>query len=432
MPSPKALLSSVRDKVPALDHLVRAFGRYQADAGDRQAAAVTFFGFLSFFPVLALAASILSYVLGDDAVGTIVEAVDEYAPGLAGQLGLEDLLTDNRKAGAAGLIGLLGLLYSGLGWVDALREAVRTIWHHNVEAGNFLVAKAKDVVVLAGLGATILLSVAVSAATGSFSGYALELVGLEDSTVATVVTYVVGVALGLLTSFAIFIFLFWRLPKVQSPFRRVAKGALLAAVLFEVLKRVGALYIERTTENPLYGSFAVIVGLLVWINIVSRMLLICAAWTVTAPYDSDVEPSGTASASAAARAGIPVEFADHDPDDPPTLREDGAPSPLAAAVQGTTPSQDVPEGRGSQDGPADRGGRRVDALHDDGERRGRSAARGTALLDRPRTATGRRGPQGRVELVVRQAAQFTAGAAGAALVAVLVYILNTLRGFVRR
>jgi hypothetical protein len=127
------------------------------------------------------------------------------------------------------------------------------------------------------------------------------------------------------------------LPKVQSPFRRVLKGALLAGVLFEVLKRVGALYIERTTENPIYGAFAVIVGLLVWINIVSRMLLICAAWTVTAPYDSDVEPSGTANAEAAKKAGIPTEFADEDPDAAPALQEDGAPSPLAAACRGRRP-----------------------------------------------------------------------------------------------
>ena len=448
MPSPKALLGTVRDKVPPLDHLVRAFGRYQADAGDRQAAAVTFFGFLSFFPVLALATSILSYALGDEAVTTVVDQVNSYAPGLAEQLGLREILTDNTKAGAAGLVGLLGLLYSGLGWVDALREAVRAIWHHNVKEGNFLVKKAKDVLVLAGLGATILLSVAVSAATGSFSSAALELVGLEDSTPATVVTWVVGVALGLLTSFALFVFLFWRLPKVQSPFRRVAKGALLAAVLFELLKRIGALYIERTTENPLYGSFAVIVGLLVWINIVSRMLLVCAAWTVTAPYDSDVEPSGTASAAAAARAGIPQEFADHDPDDPPTLREDGAPSPLAAAVQGRTPSQDVPEGRGDQAEPSDRGGRRVEGLKDDeddedrragGGRGAGAAARvrpggaGTATLERPRAAQAAGGaPAGRAELAVRQAAQFTAGALGAALLAVLLYVLNTARGFLRR
>ena len=409
MISPKAALASARDRRPFLDHLIRALGRYQADAGDRQAAAVTFFGFLSFFPILALATSVLSYALGDEAVGTVVREVNSYAPGLADQLGLEEILSNNTKAGVAGLLGLVGLLYSGLGWVDALREAVRAIWHHNVKAGNFLVKKAKDVVILLGLGATVLASVAVSAATGAFTDVALDAVGLEQTVVATALAKVVGVTLGLATSTALFLFLFWRLPKVQSPFRRVIKGALLAAVLFELLKRVGAIYIERTTENPLYGSFAVIVGLLVWINIVSRMLLICAAWTVTAPYDSDIEPSGTASASAAARAGIPTEFADTDPDDPPTLQGDGAPSPLAAAVQGVTSSQDVPDGRPSERRPA--GSQAAGAAVPSGA---------VATLERP------------AEVRVRQAAQFTSGAMGVVLAAVLLHALRTVRDLVLR
>ena len=419
MPSPKAVLAGVREKRPFLDHLIRAFGRYQADAGDRQAAAVTFFGFLSFFPILALATSILSYVLGPDAVGTVVSQVNSYAPGLAEQLGLEEILTNNRKAGAAGLIGLAGLLYSGLGWVDALREAIRTIWHHNVKEGNFLVKKAKDVVILAGLGVTVLLSIGISAATGAFTGFAFEQLGVEKTFVALGLAKLVGVALGVLTSASLFLFLFWRLPKVQTPFRRVIKGALLAAVLFELLKRVGAFYIERTTENPLYGSFAVVVGLLVWINIVSRMLLICAAWTVTAPYDSDIEPSGTANAETADKAGIPTEFADNDPDDPPTIQEKGAPSPLAAAVQGQTPSQDEPEGRGSTSPPpAGGGGPRVEALKDTGS---------VAVLERPEP------PQpGKAEVVVRQAAQFTAGALGMAVMAVLLHLGKTVRDLVLR
>jgi membrane protein len=421
MPSPKAVLAGAREKRPFLDHLIRAFGRYQADAGDRQAAAVTFFGFLSFFPILALATSILSYVLGDEAVGTVVREVNAYAPGLAEQLGLKDILTSNRKAGAAGALGLLGLLYSGLGWVDALREAIRAIWHHNVKEGNFLVKKAKDVVILAGLGVTVLLSIGISAATGAFTGFAFETLGVEKTFVATGLAKLVGFALGILTSAALFLFLFWRLPKVQSPFRRVIKGALLAAVLFELLKRVGAFYIERVTENPLYGVFGVVVGLLVWINIVSRMLLICAAWTVTAPYDSDIEPSGTANAEAARKAGIPTEFADNDPDDPPTLQEKGAPSPLAAAVQGRTPSQDEPEGRGaaSEQAPADRGGERVEAL---------KQSSGVAVLERPEPAP----QQGRAEQVVRQAAQFTAGAMGMAAMAVLLHVGKTVRNLVLR
>ena len=421
--NPKASFQRARDARPALDHVVRAYQRYTADAGDRQAAAVTFFAFLSFFPLLALAASVLGYFLGDEAVGTVVREVDGYAPGLAEQLGLQDLLSSNRKAGAAGLLGLVGLLFSGLGWVDALREAVRTMWHHNVKEGNLFVKKARDVVILVGLGATVVLSVGVSAATGAFTGAALDLLDLETTFVATAVAKVVGIALGLAASTALFLYLFLRLPRVAAPFRRVLRGALLAAVLFEVLKRVGAVYIDRTTENPLYGVFAVVVGLLVWINLVSRLFLMCAAWTVTAPYDSDVEPSGTANAEVAREAGIPAEFADSD--DPPTIQQDGAPSPLAAAVQGVVPSQDVPDGRG-EDSEPDR--RRTGAAHagSSGVVASGAPVGGTAVLEASR-------PQlPRSQRIARQAGQFTAGALGMVLTAVLLHVLRTAKGLLRR
>jgi membrane protein len=94
---------------------------------------------------------------------------------------------------------------------------------------------------------------------------------------------------------AIFGWLYTRLAKSSEPMARVLRGALLMAVLFEVLKLVGAFYLKGTTSNALYGTFAAVVGLLVWMNLVSRLLLICAAWIVTAPYNDDRKPSGTAS-----------------------------------------------------------------------------------------------------------------------------------------
>jgi membrane protein len=428
MPSPKALFTRARDKRPALDHLVRAAQRYQADTGDRLAAAVTFFGFLSFFPLLALSASLLALVLGDSAVTTVAREVDSFSPGLSEQLGLEKLLMENQSTalGLAGLASLAGLLYAGLGWVDALREAVRTVWHQNVKAGNLIKKKAVDVLILAGLGATLVFSLLVSAAAGAFTDVALDLVGLDESFVAGALVTVLGTVLALLTSTLLFLYLFIRLPKVQTPWRRVLKGAVLAAVLFEVLKRVGAIYIERTTENPLYGAFAVVVGLLVWINLVSRMLLFCAAWTVTGPYDSDVAPSGTADPEQARKAGIPLEFADDDPDDPPAVQDEGAPSPLLAALQGQTPPQDEPEGPPSRPEPAPVAARRatdgVPTDHASDGRPDRPAVRTT-------TASTAEIPG---EAATRRAAQAGAVLVGAGMAGVGVYALRTVAGVFRR
>lgn len=441
MASPSALGARIREKAPWLDHLIRAVGRYQADTGDRLAAAVTFFGFLSFFPLLVISAALVTIVLPDTGVQTVIDTVNDYAPGLAEQLGLQQILTDerNKKAGITGLLGLVGLLYSGLGWVDALRESVRVVWHQNVLAGNLVVKKLKDIVVLAGLGATLIVSLLVSAAAGAFTDVALDLVGLEGSLVAGVLVTVVGTVLGVVTSTLLFLYLFIRLPKVQTPWRRVLKGAVLAAVLFEVLKRVGAIYIERTTVNPVFGVFAVAVGLLVWINLVSRMLLLVAAWTVTAPYDSDVAPSGTASPEQARKAGIPLEFADDDPDHPPTMQQDGAPSPLVAAVQGKTPPQDVPEGPPSRPEPEREAKRRADeAAQSWSQRRSRSSSTAAPASTPPpapaaEPASAPAPPAARPgEAKTLAVARVGAGAMSLGLVAVAVYALRTLRAVLRR
>jgi membrane protein len=56
------------------------------------------------------------------------------------------------------------------------------------------------------------------------------------------------------------------------------RATLLAAVGFEVLKLVGTFYIARVTRSPAGVVIGPVVGVLVWINLVSRYLLYCVAW----------------------------------------------------------------------------------------------------------------------------------------------------------
>lgn len=332
MASPKAIMATARERVPLLDHLVRAYTRYQADAGDRLAAGVTYFWFLSLFPILLLAVSILGYALGADAEQRVVDGLGDQLPaGLAETLG--QTLTEAK--GPAGIIGVVGLLFAGLGWVDALREAIRTMWHQNVTAGNIIVKKLRDIVVLIGLFAVIGASVVVTGLVTGFSDKVLDLVGLETGPIAKAVAFSAGVALTLLADTALFLYLFVRLSRVQTPVRAVLRGAVFGAVGFEVLKVVGGIYVARTTSKgeATYGTFAVVVGLLLFLYLLSRLILFSAVFAVTTKGDSDIAPSGTADAATALKAGVDPELADHDPDDPPTTLQEGVPTPLLESMR---------------------------------------------------------------------------------------------------
>jgi membrane protein len=329
----KNVLPRAREKRPFLDHLIRMYGRYQADGGDRLAAAVTFYWFLSLFPILLLAIALLGYVYGDDAPQHVTNALSGYLPDQLVQT-IGDTLADAK--GKAGLIGLVGLLLSGLGWVDGLREAIRSIWHQNIKAGNIITRKLVDIVVLVGLFATIAASIVITGATTAATGYVLDLLGLADTGAATVFTQVLTYVLATVADTLLFVYMFTRLPRVSTPFRKIVKSAVFGAIGFEVIKFAGAFYVARTTTKgeATYGAFAVVVGLLLFLNLISRWILLTAAFAVTKPYDSDALPSGTATKEQARKAGIPTEFADSDPDDPPVLVDDGAPTPLRPAVEG--------------------------------------------------------------------------------------------------
>lgn len=157
-------------------------------------------------------------------------------------------------------------------------------------AGNFVARKLKDVLILGGLGLVLLASMAVSGLMTTITGRLLEVIGLEGSSAGRLILSILGPVAALIIDVALFVYLFIGLPRLHVPVRRVLKGALFAAVGFEVLKLVGAWFVAKTTTNPIYGTFAVIVGLLVWINLVTRFLLFAAAWTVIAPFDTDVAP----------------------------------------------------------------------------------------------------------------------------------------------
>lgn len=305
---PRKALASARRRTPALDHLVRAGARYRKDNGDRLAASLSYYGFLSFFPLILLALSVIGYVLAHDPAmrDRWLHPMSANLPGIYG--GLEtNLASVLQRRQAAGIVGLVGLAWAGLGWLDAMRDSLRLMWHHDLGMGNIARKKAVDLVTLLGLGVTIVLSLLITGGFAASSGWALERVGLSGTGwPATAAAGALAFLIGVVADTALFGYLFTRLPRLDRPLRTVVRGALFGAVGFGILKVVGRSYIAHfvTQGSKVFGTFAVIAGLLVWINLVSRFVLYAAAWTVTAPYDDDALPSGTSSPAAARAAGL--------------------------------------------------------------------------------------------------------------------------------
>jgi membrane protein len=291
---------------PWFDHLVRAGARYKQDGGDRLSAALTMYTILALLPLLLLAMSVLGYVIANDPQRQhdIVVKVSGALPGVGRQLA-DVLTTVKTNRATTGVFGLAGLAFSGLGGVDALRDALRIMWHQDTAAGGFVRRKLTDLLTVGLIAATLAVSFAVSALATGGAGALLGRAGVGGP-VARGTLDVLSFGLGVLVDAALFLVLFKWLPRVGWPTRRLVRGAVFGGVLFGLLKLAGGWYVGRTAtrSTALYGSIGTAVALLAGLYLVSRVILYTAAWTVTAPGWDDVEPSGSASERAARAAGV--------------------------------------------------------------------------------------------------------------------------------
>jgi membrane protein len=285
MASIKQRLSDARHRSPLLDHAIRTVEHYGSVNGSQQAAGVTYFGFLSVFPVLLLAFFVVGYIARVDpsAHQTLINAITQVLPGLIGNGSHQIRLADiENAAGAVGLIGLAGILYAGLGWLSALRTALTTLFQEPKRMQpNFLFGKLRDLTGLVVLGAVLLVGVAVSGIVAHTSGKLLDALGLGSGLgwLVTVLAIALGVAAGTLMFFLMFVLL----ARPQMPQRSLWQGALLAAIGFEALKQLSTVLLASTAGQPAFQAFGIALILLVWINYFSQVTLYAAAWAYTAP-----------------------------------------------------------------------------------------------------------------------------------------------------
>ena len=275
----------LRERWPWLDRLVRAGGRYVANSGYQAAAAITYFTVLCLAPLLLVALSVTSFVLVGQP-GLLTELHTQISlllpPSLSGSINnLISGLIDHRIR--IGVIGLAVALYSGWNWMNALRDSLTAMWDRERPALKLVPMVLKDLLALLGLAGALLVSFALSSGAGWLGNLLLRLAGLQDTGLVHGVLVVLALVLAVATNWLVFIWVLAKLPRQPVEARSAVQGALAAAIGLEVLKWLGNIYLTAIGRTPLGITFGWLVGLLVFIYLVARMVLLVAAWTAVGP-----------------------------------------------------------------------------------------------------------------------------------------------------
>ncbi len=214
----------------------------------------------------------------------LIEGLTTTIPGLldtgeGGAIRLDQLLSVG-VLGWTGAIAAVGLLWTAIGWLGAARAAVRSIAGLPRDAGAFVLLKLRDAGLTIAFGIAVLVSASLSLASTALLGTVYDWLGIDETTgLAPALTRGASALVVLVVDWLV-LWGFLRFGAgVRTTRRAMLEGSGLGALALGVLKLLGGLLLGGATSNPLLASFAVIIGLLIWFNLMCQVVLIAAAWT---------------------------------------------------------------------------------------------------------------------------------------------------------
>lgn len=291
---PKTGIAALIAKVMAL-RPVRVFLRFGSSGGEIMASGMSFQAVFAIFAGIWVGFSIFGIVLAgnQDLMDAVVKQLSNAIPGLIGKGGAIDpeALSQARILGWTGAIALVGLVLTAVGWLASTRDSIRRLFKLDPPTTNPVLLKLKDFGLALAFGIAIVLSSAVSLISNQGLSLVFDLVGIDNQS-----PFAIGVGwlVGVLVVFAFDTFVlaaaFRVLSGVKIPMRRLIAGAVIGGAALGVLKILGSQLLGGATSNPLLASFAVIIGIMIFLNLVCRVILISATWIAVGMDDAGIDP----------------------------------------------------------------------------------------------------------------------------------------------
>ncbi len=264
-------LSRIRTRLHefvAIRFLALLIREISQDNVSNMAASVAYYTFLSLFPLLLGLIAILGLFLPSEFVQR--QLINFFIQNLPGSV---NLLQNNiqdviRFRGALGLVGLIGLLWSGTGVFSAITYAVNHAW----EVGKvhpFYIRKPREFGMILGVAILSILSMGLSTLVSLLAS-----LGLPNS---GVIIHIGSFALAFAFTLSVFLIIYKFIPHTRVRWQKVWPGALFSAILFEAAKFLFIYYLNTFGNyDRIYGPIGSFIVVLVWIYYSAFILIVGA------------------------------------------------------------------------------------------------------------------------------------------------------------
>lgn len=240
--------------------------KFDEDQGPNLTGLIAYRAFFSLFPLLLLLTTVLGYVLADspELRREAVDSVLAQFPVIGEQIEVGTL----RGSVVALAVGIAGSLWAGFGVVIATDRALDRVWAiPHRDRPNFFTSRLRALVLLLVLGTLTISSTVASGLVASGASLLGPLGGIATSVGINLLVF--GAVFGLLGS-------------RPARLRTVLPGVAIAALLWAGLQLLGGYYVSHQVREaaPAYGTFALVLGLLVWIHLGALLTVLAAELNV--------------------------------------------------------------------------------------------------------------------------------------------------------
>jgi membrane protein len=270
--------------------LKRAWREFSEDKVTDWAAALTYYGVLSIFPMLLALISLLG-LFGQSATQPLLDNLSGVAPGPAKDIVTQAIQNLQKNQGSAGVMFFVGLalaLWSASGYVGAFMRASNDIW--DVEEGR---PAWKTIPLRVGVTGLLLVLLTISAMavvlTGPLAKSIGDIIGLGSAAVTAwdIAKWPVLILVG---AFMIAL-LYYATPNVKHPkFQWVSPGSLLAVVVWILASALFAFYVANfSSYSKTYGALGGVIVFLTWLWITNNVILLGAEVNAEIERDRQIQ-----------------------------------------------------------------------------------------------------------------------------------------------
>ena len=243
--------------------------KFGEDQGPYLAALITYYGFLSLFPLLLLLTSVLGFVL--DGRPELQQQILDSALSQFPVIG-DELADPTGLQGSTGaiIVGGLVALYGALGVAQAIQNTMYVTWSvPRNRRPNPIRARLRSLHLIALAGIAVVTTTILSGAVSNARAFGTEVEGW--STIA-------AIGVSFLVNGAMFVVMFRIFSPDEVRRRDVFVGAIVAAVIWQLLQVFGPVFVGNVVKDSgsAYGVFALVLGLLAWIFLAAVGIVIAS------------------------------------------------------------------------------------------------------------------------------------------------------------